>query len=92
MKPLASLLLGLSLALPVQAGQNESEAAVARILFEADMENISFKVRSDGFVDILFGAAVSDADYSRLVEKLRADPDIKGVLPGKSSGNFCPIR
>jgi len=82
----------LFLALPALAGQNESEAAVARILFESDMENISFKVRSDGFVDILFGATVSDADYLRIIETLRADPDIKGVLPGKSTSNFCPIK
>jgi hypothetical protein len=85
-------LLLLCLALPAAAGQNEAEAAVARILFEADMENVSFKVRSDGYVDILFGAAVSDADYLRLLEKLRADPGIKGVLPGKSIGNYCPIK
>lgn len=56
------------------------------------MENASYKVRSDGFVDFLFGAAVSDADYSRLLDKLRSHPDIKGVLAGKSTSNYCPIR
>ncbi len=86
-----ALLLGF-LTLPTWAGQAESEAAVARLLFEADIENVSFKVRADGFIDILFGAAVSDADYIRIIEKLRADPDIKGVLPGKSTSNYCSIK
>jgi hypothetical protein len=80
------------LALPCWAGQDEAETAVGNMLFNENMENASFKVRSNGFVDILFGAAVSDADYIRLVEKLRAHPDIKGVLPGKSTSNFCPIK
>jgi hypothetical protein len=80
------------LALPCWAGQTEAEIAVSNLLFDEGMENASFKVRSDGFVDILFGSAVSDADYSRLLEKLRAHPDIKGVLAGKSTRNYCPIR
>jgi hypothetical protein len=81
-----------SLALPAWAGQMEAEAAVSNLLFDEGMENASFKVRSDGYVDILFGAAVSDADYSRLLEKLRTHPDIKGVLAGKSTSNYCPIK
>jgi hypothetical protein len=89
-KALVSLLL--CLALPCWAGQTEAEAAVSSLLFDEGMENASFKVRSDGFVDILFGAAVSDADYIRLVEKLRAHPDIRGVLSGKSTSNYCPIK
>lgn len=84
---LASCLISLS-----WAGQLEAEAAVSNLLFDEGMENASFKVRADGFVDILFGAAVSDTDYVRLLDKLRAHPDIKGVLAGKSSGNYCPIR
>ena len=80
------------LALPCWAGQQEAEAAVSNLLFDEGMENASFKVRPDGFVDILFGAAVGDADYSRLLEKLRAHPDIKGVLAGKSKDNYCPIK
>ena len=90
-RTLVALLL-LVLALPVVAGQAEAEAAVAKILFDADMENATFKVRNDGFVDILFGSAVTDSEYSRMLEILRSHPDIKGVLSGKSSTNYCPIR
>ena len=89
-KALFALLLCLSL--PSWGGQAESEAAVSAILFDEGMENASFKVRSDGFVDILVGAAVSDADYSRMLEKLRAHPEIKGILAGKSTSNYCPLK
>lgn len=89
-KALFSLLF--CLGLPCWAGQVEAEAAVGRLLFDEGVENASFKVRSDGFVDILFGATVSDADYLRLLDKLRTHPDIKGVLAGKSSENYCQVK
>jgi len=92
LRTIAPVLLCLALSWTAYAGQSEAEAAVARILFETDMENTSFSVRPDGFVDILFGAAVSDADYIRIVEKMRSDPDIKGVLAGKAVGNFCAVK
>jgi hypothetical protein len=81
-----------SLALPNWAGQMEAESAVSNLLFDEGMENATFKVRSDGFVDILFGVALSDADYSRILEKLRTHPDIKGFLAGKSTSNYCHIK
>lgn len=85
--------LGLFLAsLPCLAGQEEADAAVAGILFAQDMENVSYTVRRGGYVDILFGAAVSDADYSRLLELLRNHPDIAGVLAGRGNTNYCPIK
>ncbi len=72
------------------AGQMEAAEAVARILFETDMDNASYKVRPDGFVDISFGADVPDNRYAEVVQKLRADPAIAGVLAGKGTANFCP--
>jgi len=76
----------------VRAGADESGTAVARILFDADTENASYSIRRNGFVDILFGPSVSDADYIRILEQLRQHPDIPGVLPGRGSTDFCPIR
>ena len=75
-----SILFALGLLLtsqPSLAGQAEADAAVAAILFAQDMENVSYSVRRDGYVDILFGAAVSDADYSRLLALLQNHPDIQ---------------
>ena len=92
MKPfLLALCLGLS-PLPALAGQAEADAAVTAILFAQDMENVSYTVRHDGYVDILFGAAVSDADYSRLLALLQNHPDIPGVLAGRGNTNYCPIK
>lgn len=89
------LLLGVSLACVAAtawAGQAESEDAVTNILFEEDMQNASYSLRSNGYVDILFGPSVSDADYSRILNKLRSHPDIPGVLAGKGKSDYCPTR
>jgi hypothetical protein len=77
---------------PCLAGQSEADAAVAAILFEQNMENASYNVRPDGFVDILFGPAVLDSEYSRLLNLLKHHPDIPGVLAGKGKSNYCPIK
>ncbi len=74
------------------AGQVESEAALSKILWDEDMENVSYKVRSSGFIDITFGGAVSDQDYSRILNKLQTHPDIPGVLAGRGSTNYCPVK
>ena len=88
-------LLGMSLACVAAttwAGQAESEDAVTSILFEEDMQNASYSLRSNGFVDILFGPSVSDGDYSRILSKLKSHPDIPGVLAGKGKSDYCPTR
>jgi len=78
--------------LPAWAGQDESEAALAKILWDEDMENVSYKLRSNGFIDITFGTAVKDEDYSRILNKLQNHPDIPGVLAGRGSTNYCPVK
>ena len=74
------------------AGQAESENAVTSILFEEDMQNASYALRANGFVDILFGPSVPDADYARILDKLKSHPDIPGVLAGKGKSDYCPVR
>jgi hypothetical protein len=74
-----------------QAGQSESEDAVTNILFDENMENVYYSFRSDGFVDIWFGPAVPDKDYSRILERLRNHPDIPGVLAGRGTKNYCAV-
>ncbi|MEW6133457.1 MAG: hypothetical protein AB1591_09905 [Pseudomonadota bacterium] len=69
----------------------ESEDAVTNILFDENMENVSYSFRGDGFVDILFGPAVDEKDYIRIVERMRKHPDIPGVLAERSSRNFCSL-
>lgn len=88
-------LLGVSLAsvaATAWAGQAESEDAITSILFDEDMQNASYSLRSNGFVDILFGPSVSDADYSRILNRLKSHPDIPGVLAGKGKSDYCPTR
>ena len=86
-----AILVSLMLALPALAGQPESEDAVTGILFDENMENVSYSLRNDGFVDISFGIAVEEKDYVRIVERLRKHPDIPGVLAGRGSKNYCAV-
>ena len=87
---LVSVLLAFA-SLAALAGQPESEDAVAGILFDENMENVSYSLRRDGFVDISFGIAVTEPDYIRIVDRLRKHPDIPGVLAGRGSTNYCPV-
>ncbi len=91
MRYLIALFFPLLIALPALAGQPESENALTNILFDENMENASYTLRGDGFVDILFGLAVTDKDYIRIVERLRKHPDIPGVLAGRGNTNFCAV-
>lgn len=76
---------------PVFAGALEAENAVTNILFDEKMENASYAFRGDGFVDILFGPAVPESEYIRIVELLRKHPDVPGVLAGRGKTNYCPV-
>ncbi len=94
MKP-ALLFLTLTLFLgsaPVLASDAEAKAgeAVANVLFDFDGSNefVSYRVREDGFVDAAFARNTPEALYTEVVEKLRANPDIKGVLAGRG-GPTC---
>lgn len=91
MRHLFALIVSLLIALPALAGQAESENAVTNILFDENMENVSYSLRNDGFVDIVFGVAVSEKDYIRILERLRAHPDIPGVLAGRGTKNYCSV-
>ena len=90
MRQLTILLVSLFVALPAFAGLEESENALTNLLFDEKMENVSYTLRSDGFVDILFGIDVPEKEYIRIVELIRKNPNIPGVLPGRGTANFCP--
>jgi hypothetical protein len=95
MRILSNLLLFVVLFIPasfVYAGPDKAETAVTQTLFDADMENVSYSIRRDGFVDILFGPSVDEKEYIRIVERLRAHPDVPGVLAGRGKSDYCPVR
>lgn len=91
----AALFLTLALLLgstPVFASASEAKAgeAVANVLFDFDGSNefVSYVVRPDGFVDVVFARNTPEPLYAEVVAKLRAHPDIKGVLAGRG-GPTC---
>jgi len=77
---------------PVFADNPEAKAseAVANVLFEFDGSNefVSYVVRPDGYVDAVFAENTPDALYADVVNKLRAEKNIKGVLAGRG-GPTC---
>ena len=98
-KSIPSLTIGVILFLVMQssmlssayADRSASETALADVLFELDMENVSYSIRHDGFIDITFGSAVTDEEFLKTVKMLNEHPDIPGVLSGRGSRNYCPI-
>lgn len=90
MRHLIAMIFSLLFALPAFAGLEESENALTNLLFDEKMDNVSYSFRSDGFVDILFGIDVPEKEYIRIVELIRKNPDIPGVMPGRGTANFCP--
>lgn len=94
MRP-ATLFLTLALligSVPSLANETEAKAgeAVANVLFDFDGNNefVSYRVHPDGFVDAVFARNTPEPLYNEVVEKLRANPDIKGVLAGRG-GPTC---
>lgn len=84
----AQMVLCLALGAPLARAQEpESRAtqAVVDILFDADADDFtSYRVSEHGFVDVNFASNTPDEVYSELLAKLKAHPDIKGVIAGKS--------
>ena len=77
----------------VQADElSKADLAVANILFDFDGSDqfASYSVNEDGFVDIVFASNMPDKVYSELLSRLQNNPDIKGVLAGKS-GPSCTV-
>lgn len=88
---LALLVLLSSLCSPLLAADPQAAfTATGDILFDLEIENASFKVRSDGYVDILFGPSLPDAAMDEAMAKLKAHPDIPGILAGRGGQDFCP--
>lgn len=71
------------------AGQPESGDADTSVLFDADMQNAFYSLRSDGLVDILSDRSVSDMDCIRILNKLKAHPDIPSIFAGKGNSAYC---
>ena len=67
----------------------KASAAVNSILFGYDAEEFSsYSIDEDGSVEITFARNTPDALYSKILNKLQRDPDIHGVLAGKT-GPIC---
>ncbi|KAF0102551.1 MAG: hypothetical protein FD187_2062 [bacterium] len=82
----------LASALSCQADQGKAGVALQTVLARESLEILHAKALEDGTVEILFGVTVNDADHMRVVDSLRAHPDVKGVHAMSSPRTFCRIE
>lgn len=80
----------LSFSVKLFADQESANAALTDILFDMDMENVTYEVSERGGVDITFGISVPEDQFVATVSKLRNHPDINGVLSTRGMGDYCP--
>lgn len=73
--------------------QSTADIAVSEILFDSGLDTqASYNTRKNGHVEIEFTKEVSLLDYTRVVEKLRQNPNIKSVYAVQSGSEVCPLK
>jgi hypothetical protein len=81
-------LFGTGMALASEV-QDKASEAFANVFFDHDASDFTiYSVRDDGFLDITFVTNTSDGLCGEILARLRAHPNIWGVLAGKS-GPIC---
>lgn len=72
--------------------QSKADAVVSNLLFDNDMsETASYNVKKDGSVAIKFTESVKSKDYTKIVNLLRANTSINGVLAEQSGTEVCGL-
>jgi len=67
------------------------EAAVADILFEFEVDEVSsYGIDDDGALDVSFPNNMPDDVYGKIVRALKSHKDIESVLPGRG-GPACSL-
>lgn len=73
--------------------QNNSSQVVTDVLFENDVDEMaSYNIRKDGYVVIQFDSSVSEQKYTKVVNQLRVNKIITGVLAEQSGVEVCPLQ
>jgi hypothetical protein len=72
--------------------QNKADLVVSGLLFDRELDQTaSYNVRKDGFVVIKFDKSVPSETYTRVVEMLRSNPDIRGVRAEQGGREVCKL-
>ena len=73
--------------------QSKSDAVVSGVLFENDLtEKASYNISKNGSVVIKFSESVSEKDYTKVVNLLRANPAVDGVDAEQSGKEVCGVQ
>jgi len=86
------LFFSITALLTVSADNNEKiDSTVAHLLFDEGLSEVSsYKVRSDGLVDIVFPSDMPNEVYSEILNQLKNNEAIPAVLAGKG-GQACGL-
>ena len=72
--------------------QNRADAFVAGVLFDHGLDDsASYNVHKDGFVVVRFAPSVAIDDYTRVVNIMRASPDLGGVRAEQGGREVCRL-
>lgn len=70
--------------------ENKVDSAINDILFKNDMEALaSYSIHKNGKVNIKFAESVKYRQYKKVVDELRAHPDIPGVRAEQAGMEVC---
>ena len=74
------------------ARQNRADAFVAGVLFDNGLdEAASYNVHKDGFVVVRFARSVPADAYTRVVNLMRASPELAGVRAEQGGREVCKL-
>jgi hypothetical protein len=89
-KLLATLLLLPALAWADLA--KDAEYVAEQILVEENVLTVYLTANDEGRLTLLFGRQVPDWQIEAVLERLKAEPAIRGITHAKVDTDFCPIR
>lgn len=73
--------------------QDKASRVVTNILFDFDLDTAaSYNIRKDGLVVIKFAQSVPESKFTKVVEMLRKDSNIKGLRAEQGGVEVCPLR
>jgi len=73
--------------------QDKAARVVTNTLFENDLDVMaSYNIRKDGLVVIKFDQSVSEVKFTKIVNLLRANPDIQGLRAEQGGIEVCPLQ
>ncbi len=69
-----------------------AEYVAEQVLVEENVLTVYFTANEEGRLTLLFGRQVPDWQIAAVLERLNAEPAIRGITHAKVDTDYCPIR